>query len=109
MTYEEKRLGIAKFLGWHSIEDSGPLNFPWSGYPPENPIIGRKQQIPDYPGKFELMHEALNSLDEKQLDKFITALFDYAQEKVGKVPWDRYVILATPEELSDIFVKVFIS
>lgn len=53
-----KRKLIAEVCGWTLIEESGCLNGQLIGYPPFNPIIGQKKEIPDYFWDLNDMHEA---------------------------------------------------
>lgn len=80
MTGEAQRIAMAKLLGWHQIENSGPLNFPWSGYPPTVYIIGRKRQLPDYLGERNLTFDAAEQLGEATIKAMRFWLFEICGE-----------------------------
>jgi len=70
MTATEQRVAIAKWIGWSCIEDCGkPLmmheGFAMCGYPPENPIVGKKVSLPDFLNDLNAVHEAEKMLQDK--------------------------------------------
>lgn len=107
MTPEAQRIAIAQHLGWHGIENSGPLNFPWSGYPPTNAIIGQKQQLPDWGSDLNLMHEAEKHLGSiNNLSKY-TDYLDRVCVPTHIYPLTHWqgVVMATSEQRLEAYIR----
>lgn len=75
MTDTEKRRAIAEFAGWTGIVNSHPLAAPgaWVGYPPGRGP-GSQQELPDYLGDLNAMHEVEENLNHQQQEDYVLAL-----------------------------------
>jgi hypothetical protein len=65
MTEVEQRLAIAEACGWNHVENLNTMavNGIWYGYPPKNPIINKKIELPQYLYDLNAMREAENTLN----------------------------------------------
>lgn len=67
MTEQEQRIEIAKACGWLEVMPSGRLDGQHVGYHPQHAVIGKREEIPDYPNDLNACHEMekhLNGYDE---------------------------------------------
>lgn len=48
MTEKPLHVQVAEALGWSHFGLGGRLDRPWVGYPPHNPIVGERQEVPRY-------------------------------------------------------------
>lgn len=68
MKPKQQRIAIAEHCGWSRIENAHTMMIGglWVGYPPNNALVGQKEQIPDYLDDLNAMHEAEETLDTIQ-------------------------------------------
>lgn len=107
MTPEEQRISIAEACGWTQIENYNTMSPSgiWVGYPPNQPIVGNKESIPDYCNDLNAMHEAEKILILEERNNYYWNL-GTVTDGLAK-PSDQRIkfITATSSQRAEAFLK----
>lgn len=61
---------LAEAFGWSHLKESGRLDGQVVGYPPVDPTIGQREEVPNYFGDLNVIHEAIKNLDDEQYAEY---------------------------------------
>ena len=112
MTPEAIRAAIAEVLKWRSdTRNVGPRGSKMDGWwTPFGRFTTDINDIPDYPGDLNAMHEAEKVLNAGQINTYIGHLFSFAKvAEAGSNPWEiiasRVAIHATASQRAEAFLR----
>jgi hypothetical protein len=104
MDKQKQRIKIAEACGWYGIRET---SHKWEVTdPPQSPmcIMGYhdkhgKQKLPDYLNDLNAMHEAIQTLSNRQLDDMHIELVNTMKGL------DKFLWLLTPEQYAEAFLR----
>jgi hypothetical protein len=99
---EHKRIEIAKYCGWewHYTQAGGCYVSP-----DKKRTVRRWQDLPDYFGSLDAMHEAESCLNRKEFETYYWIVWRVVCNTSDVLDWNRAFLSATASQRAEAFFK----